>query len=179
MMETEQPTVQRYIVSARPMTEATEVVLATDYDALEQRLAFEREALDAAVRPDVHAATVQRCKLQAEGIERDGELLTELRNRIAELEAAYSDLMNKTDIIRGKQQAMLHRMAEALRQAEVCIRNGRIAFDDEQDMTDWFIASAELQARLETLNADYRVDYLDGESTRTSMRRAEDEAEDM
>jgi hypothetical protein len=36
-----------------------------------------------------------------------------------------------------------------VQQSLSCITQGRVAFDDEQDMTDWYVAAAELQARLE------------------------------
>jgi hypothetical protein len=40
---------------------------------------------------------------------------------------------------------------ELLRQCLSCIQQGRVAFDDGQDMTDWCVSAAPLQAALERL----------------------------
>jgi chromosome segregation ATPase len=53
----------------------------------------------------------------------------------------------------GYMEYTTDKLKEKLREALKAIKQGRIAFDDGQDMTDWFVSTAELQATIESILA--------------------------
>jgi hypothetical protein len=50
---------------------------------------------------------------------------------------------------------------EQLQEALKAITQGRIAFDDGQDMTDWYVSTAELQATIESFLAEQEATDAD------------------